>query len=248
VLRQNSLTNKNWSFLASASYQWTPDFMTYGRFASGYRSGGFNVRAGATTNPLYTPEKMKSWEAGFKLQALDNRARLNGAAFYNKYTDLQVAQFAPPSTTGTGGSSALNANATYKGFELEGQAVPVDGLTLTAAVGYLDAKFTSFPVALDTGNVLTAGCTPITSGAAVVGMDCASIAAVADVPKWTVSAGAGYEFPMMSYGQWQVRLDYSYKSAIQWGTLQLIRTPFKNAIAGKGYGVFSGRISLCECQ
>jgi iron complex outermembrane receptor protein len=246
VLRSPSLTNKNWSFLASASYQWAPDFMTYARFASGYRSGGFNVRAGATTNPIYLPEKMKSWEAGFKVQALENRVRLNGAAFYNKYRDLQVAQFAPPSTTGTGGSSALNANATYKGFELEGQAVPISGLTLTAALGYLDAKYSSFPVALDTGNVLTAGCTPINSGATVVGMDCAGIASIADVPKLTVSGGVGYEFPMTSYGQWQARLDYSYKSSMQWGTLQLIRTPFKSAIASKPFGLFSGRISLAE--
>ena len=245
VLRTGALTNKNWSFLASASYQWTPDFMTYARFGSGYRSGGFNVRAGATTNPIYLPEKMKSWEAGFKLQALENRVRLNGAAFYNTYNDLQVAQFAPPSNTGSGGSSALNANAKYKGFELEGQAAPIEGLTLTAAVGYLDAYFTSFPVALDTGNLLTPGCTPITSGGAA-GMDCAKIASVVDVPKWTVSAGIGYEFPMTSYGQWQIRGDYAYKSSMQWGALQLIRTPFKTAIAGKPYGVFSGRISLAD--
>jgi iron complex outermembrane receptor protein len=246
VARTASITNKNWSFLASASYQWTPDFMTYGRFASGYRSGGYNVRAGVGVNPVFLPEKMTSWEAGFKLQALENRVRLNGAVFYNKYNDLQVAQFAPPSTSGTGGSTALNANAKYKGFELEAQAVPVEGLTLTAAVGYLDAYFTSFPVALDTGNVVTPGCTPITSGGVAIGMDCADIASVVDVPKWTISLGAGYEFPPTSYGTWQIRGDYAYKSSMQWGTLQLIRTPFKNAIAGKPYGVFSGRISLAD--
>jgi iron complex outermembrane receptor protein len=246
VLRTSHLTNKNWSFLASANYQWTPDFMTYARFASGYRSGGFNVRASATTNPIYLPEKMKSWEAGFKLEAMDRRVRLNGAAFYNKYRDLQVAQFAPPSTTGTGGSSALNANATYKGFELELQAVPVEGLTLTSAVGYLDAKYTSFPVALDTGNVLTAGCSPISSGGAVVGMDCSDIASMVNVPKWTVNFGVGYELPAASYGQWSARLDYSYKSKIQWGSLNLIRMPFKEQIAGKGYGLLAGRISLSD--
>jgi iron complex outermembrane receptor protein len=220
--------------------------MTYARFASGYRSGGFNVRASATTNPIYLPEKMKSWEAGFKLEAMDRRVRLNGAAFYNKYRDLQVAQFAPPSTTGTGGSSALNANATYKGFELELQAVPVEGLTLTSAVGYLDAKYTSFPVALDTGNVLTAGCSPISSGGAVVGMDCSDIASMVNVPKWTVNFGVGYELPAASYGQWSARLDYSYKSKIQWGSLNLIRMPFKEQIAGKGYGLLAGRISLSD--
>jgi iron complex outermembrane receptor protein len=244
VLRTSHLTNKNWSFLASANYQWTSDFMTYARFASGYRSGGFNVRASATTNPIYLPEKMKSWEAGFKLEAMDRRVRLNGAAFYNKYRDLQVAQFAPPSTTGTGGSSALNANATYKGFELELQAVPVEGLTLSSAVGYLDAKYTSFPVALDTGNILTAGCSPISSGGTVVGMDCADIASMVNVPKWTVNFGVGYELPAASYGQWSARLDYAYKSKIQWGSLNLIRMPFKDQIAGKGYGLLSGRVSL----
>jgi outer membrane receptor protein involved in Fe transport len=52
--------------------------------------------------------------------------------------------------------------------------------------------------------------------------------------------------PMTSYGQWSMRMDYAYKSKIQFGTLQLIRTPFKNAIAAPGFGLLSGRISLSK--
>jgi len=58
-------------------------------------------------------------EAGFKIDAWNRRLRVNGAAFYNKYKDLQVGQFVAPSAGGGGGALTFNANAKYKGFELE---------------------------------------------------------------------------------------------------------------------------------
>jgi iron complex outermembrane receptor protein len=246
VVRLSSLVTKNWSFLGSANYQWTDDLMTYAKFSTGYRAGGFNVRATAAANPIYQPEKMKSWEAGFKTELLDRRVRLNGAAFYNKYRDLQVAQFSPPSTTGAGGSAAVNANATYKGFELETQAVVTEALTFEGSVGYLDAKYKKFPTAL-VGGAVSAGCLPINNSAGVaVGQDCAAIADVTNSPKWTYSLGASYVLPRTSYGLWTARATYSHKTAIEWGTLNLPSTPFKAQVAGKAYGLLGARLTLSE--
>jgi iron complex outermembrane receptor protein len=247
VRRLASLTTKNWSFLGSVNYQWTSDLMTYAKFSTGYRAGGFNVRATAAANPVYTPEKMKSWEAGFKLEAFEHRLRLNGAAFYNKYRDLQVAQFAPPSTGGAGGASAINANAKYPGFELEAQAVPVDGLTLTAAVGYVDPKYKRYPTALLTGGAVAPGCVAINNAAGTaIGMDCADIAKVTAAPKTTFSGGVAYVFPRTSYGEWSMRVDYAYKGRTQWGGLDLPSTPFQDEIVGKAYGLLSARIALAD--
>jgi iron complex outermembrane receptor protein len=246
LIRTADLESKNTSFLASVNYQWTSDIMTYGRFATGYRAGGFNARSTPPTNPVYQPEKIKGWEGGFKAEGWGHRLRLNGAAFYNKYRNLQVAQFQPPGATSGGGSTAVNANATYKGFELEAEAVPVDGLTLNASLGYVDPKYTSFPRALESGAVVT-GCTPINNASGVpVGQDCGSIAQFNYFPKTTIGAGASYVLPKTSYGEWSFRTDYAYKSHIYGGTFNLPSTPFRNSIDQKGYGLLSARIALSE--
>jgi iron complex outermembrane receptor protein len=221
--------------------------MTYVKYSTGYRAGGFNVRATAAGNPIYLPEKMKSVEGGFKVELFEHRLRLNGAAFYNKYRDLQVAQFAPPSTTGTGGSSAVNANAHYPGFELEAVAVPVERLTLNASFGYVNPKYDAFPQALLTGNVVAGGCKPIAgaSGAAV-GMDCAHIAKFQGISKRTFNLGASYSLPATGYGVWSGRIDYVHKSRTDWSNVNLPSTPFQEQIAGKPYGLLSGRIALSD--
>src|SRR3546814_3382633 len=38
----------------------------------------------------FDPEKITSYEIGFKSQFLDNRVRLNASAFYSDYKDIQV--------------------------------------------------------------------------------------------------------------------------------------------------------------
>jgi iron complex outermembrane receptor protein len=246
VLRTGALSTKNTSFLASVKYQWTPDVMTYARFSTGYRSGGFAVRAAANVNSVYTPEKLKSWEAGFKAEALDRRVRLNGAAFYNKYRDLQVTRFIPISQQDTGGNTPVNANATYKGFELELTAVPVDGLTLNATLGYVDPKYKTYPVALLAGGALTAGCTSIVSNGVAVAQNCADVAVFSSVPKTTLNIGASYEFGETGYGKWSVRADYVYTGKTRFGSVNNPATNFTLLAARKGYGLVSGRFQLSD--
>jgi iron complex outermembrane receptor protein len=247
VVRAANLNRTNTSFLASANYQWTPDFMTYARFATGYRAGGFNVRAAAGITVLYKPERLKSWEGGFKFEGLDHRLRLNGAAFYNKYRDLQVVQFSPPSLGGNAvGSAAINADAHYPGFELELEAVPVDRLTISASVGYVAPKYDTYPVALLTGGVVGAGCAAITANNATVGQDCARVAKVTSVSKTTANAGVTYVFAPTSYGEWSIRADYSYKGRYEWSAINLPSTPFQQLVAQKAYGVLSARLALSD--
>jgi iron complex outermembrane receptor protein len=245
--RSADLHTKNWSYLASVNYQWTPDIMTYAKFSTGYRSGGFTSRAVAGANPVFAPEKIKSWEAGFKAEGFDRRVRLNGAVFYNKYKDLQVAQFQPPGATSSGGNTTVNADAKYKGFELEAQAVPVDGLTLSGSIGYVKPTYQHYPRALEAGIGVPAGCTPITNGAGVAtGADCADIAHFLYFPRTTATVGASYTFPKMSYGELTIRADYAYRSKILSGTFDLPSTPFFNDVTQKGYGLLSARATLAE--
>jgi iron complex outermembrane receptor protein len=243
IVRARKLDTKNTSFLASANYQWTDGVMTYVRFSTGYRAGGFNVRAGATADPTYLPEKIKAYEAGFKIDAFNRRVRLNGAAFINKYKDLQVGQFVAPSAAGGGGALTFNANAKYKGFELETVVVPVDGLTLTANVGILDPEYTQYPVAAGAGGVLSPGCSALSGTTAF--QNCAAVADVPASPHQTADFSAVYTFPAQSYGELSLAVDYSYRGKIEWGAYAGT-SPFKAAVAAKSYGLLGARVALSE--
>jgi iron complex outermembrane receptor protein len=246
IARAADLSTKNTSFLVSANYQWTENAMTFARYSTGYRAGGFNARATATANPVFEPEKLKSIEVGFKVDMLGNRVRLNGAAYSNKYKGLQSGAFVAPSGGQAGGNVAINTNAKYKGFELELQAVPTDGLTLTASVGYVDPEYTSYPRALDPGGRLTAGCVPATGAAAATTQNCAEIADFLYFPNTTADFTITYVLPATSYGEWSFYAGYSWKSKMESATFRLPASPFHDVIQQKGYGLLNARIELSD--
>ncbi|WP_116368058.1 TonB-dependent receptor [Parahaliea mediterranea] len=127
-------------------YTFNDNLMAYASYTSGFKSGGYDMRANISVNPNgdepFDPETVDAYEIGFKSTLWDRRLRLNAAAFYNDYTDMQVtvqravggADFA---------SQVLNAGASeMQGFELELVAALTDALTLSATYGYIDAEFT----------------------------------------------------------------------------------------------------------
>lgn len=126
-------------------YKMTPDVMLYGYYARGFKSGGFTGRiAVAEDIGPFNPEKLDTIEAGFKADLLGRHLRVNLAAFYNWYDDMQVVQNI---TYPSGANSASIANAgkaVTKGLELEVTAAPVHGLTLTGSLAYLDAKYKEY--------------------------------------------------------------------------------------------------------
>lgn len=130
------------SWTASANYRISPALMTYARVATAYRAGGFD--AGGAGNPnAFDPEKVKSYEVGFKADLLDRRLRANASAFYTDYSDLQISQF----VAGTAGGRTQTVNAgkaSFSGFELELTAVPTDRLTLSGSVGYVHSNYKSY--------------------------------------------------------------------------------------------------------
>ena len=174
--------------MASLDWQATPTTMLYVRAAKGFQSGGFNGRANdPTTATKYDPEKVWSYEAGFKTTIL-NQLRLNGDVFYNDYKDFQarVSGIATDPTTGLPDPvlSVLNAGKlSIKGAELEASWTPLDGLLLDTQIGYLDAKYKEFDDAqFSNFGGSRAFQTPAFS------------------PKWTLRMGAQYSFALGSMG------------------------------------------------
>ncbi len=124
------------------SYAPRENFLAYLDISTGFKSGAFDGRAneGITVLPLepVPPEDIVAYEAGIKTDLLGGIWRLNVAAFYTDYDDLQ----------GTGTDPNGNfirfsiGDVETKGLEIETVLMPTPGFELTANVGLLDTKFT----------------------------------------------------------------------------------------------------------
>lgn len=186
-----------WTPKFGLDYKIGPDALIYASASRGYRSGGFNGRAEtvlAVSTP-YNPEYVWSYELGLKSQFLDNRVRLNLAAFKSDYKDRQqtILRFVPGTTT----FAPVVANAAsvdVKGFEAELTALLTPQFQIEGNVGYTDAKFTDIDPSV----------TDITLDSVVT-----------FVPKWTASLGAQYTIPAPSLnGEVVARVDYSYRDKV----------------------------------
>jgi len=147
----NAADQESWKELAGkfgAEYDLSEDAMLYGYYAHGFKSGGFTGRIGVPQDlGPYKPETVDTVEFGAKTDWFDNRLRFNVAIFYNWYKDIQLAEifFEVINGVSINRNTILNgAGASTKGVEIEIIAMPTNWLTLNAAVGYLDAKFTDF--------------------------------------------------------------------------------------------------------
>ena len=108
----------------TVDYRWTDDLHTYARYATAYRAGGFNL-LNSNLSP-FDPEKLTSYELGLKSQWIDKRMRLNLAAFWQTYDDMQL-DFIDPATQQV---YTLNAGkAKFDGVEGEFEFLPIDALT-----------------------------------------------------------------------------------------------------------------------
>lgn len=178
------------TYNVGANYKITPDALIYGKYSTGYISGG--QLAGVT----FAAETAKSWEAGLKADWLDRTLRTNLSVFSVKYGNLQqsVSGLALTPSRPDISSALTNAgNARARGFELETTLVPVKAIQLDAGIGYTDFKFTKLAPGLTLG--------------------------AADFlpqyrPKWTVNLAGQYESePLFADVTMLARLDANWRSA-----------------------------------
>ncbi|MEM7355295.1 MAG: TonB-dependent receptor, partial [Acidobacteriota bacterium] len=156
-----------------------------------------------------------AYEIGWKTDLADQRVRLNGAAFYNDYTDIQFS--ASLNIDGQPFFVIQNAGkAEVKGFELELSAAPRRGLDLALALGYIDTQYTDLED-VSPNSVTLDGVIPKT-------------------PEWTVSFSPQYSFPLRSGGTLTLRGDYSYRTEV---FNDISNSP---QIAQDGYGLINARV------
>jgi len=126
----------------SVVYAVTDRMNVYATFSSGYKSGGFNVDTLSTVDHLsFDPEHVYNYELGTKGEFLNGRLQANFDVFHMDYKDLQVTQYDPASFSNYIGNAAT---ARINGAELDVLARPAPNWSLSARIGVLDAKFTTF--------------------------------------------------------------------------------------------------------
>jgi iron complex outermembrane receptor protein len=105
---------------------------------------------------VFDPEENKGGEIGVKASLFENSMLASFEIFYYEFTDLQVDFFNSQQfafvTENAGGSE------TY-GAELQiDYATPIEGLTVSGSIGYLESKFTEFEAFCFVGQTPAQGC------------------------------------------------------------------------------------------
>ena len=118
--------------------------MVYLTIALGYEPGGFNLANFEGVSDLFgfDPEEVTSYEIGWKGRLLDGRMTASLAAFFIDYEDRQIEFQAE--VNGSVIEGIINAGDSEQ-FGLEGELVLQvnESLTLSAAVGWVDAEWDS---------------------------------------------------------------------------------------------------------
>jgi iron complex outermembrane receptor protein len=215
-------TFKEFTPRASISFKPTEDHTIYASYSKGFKGGGFDPRGLSTAAPdlngdgtrsaaeifdyfLFDPEKVDSYEIGWKGSVLDNRLRFALAGFYADYKDVQVPGSVGAVINGVPTFVGVTTNAgkaTFKGVELETQAILArdfgvsgDRLNFSGTLGYIDAQYDQF----------------ITNVPGKGPVDVADFRRIQNTPKWTLSGTLDYDVPIGS-GSIDALTTVSYRS------------------------------------
>jgi iron complex outermembrane receptor protein len=221
-----SRTDKAFTPRASVNFKPTPNHNLYLSFSRGFKGGGFDPRANTTNAPgdtpttppteeqifefmAFDPEKVDSYEFGWKASLLNRRLQLATAIFHANYTDVQVPGSQPcttvvsgAATTGFCGVTTNAGKARIRGLEVEANArvaqdmaIAGDRLGLSGSLGLLDGKYQEF----------------ITNVALIGPTDVADIRKIQNTPKLTLSGSIDYDVPVAG-GRLNANTTLSYRS------------------------------------
>ncbi|HEX8125155.1 MAG TPA: TonB-dependent receptor [Allosphingosinicella sp.] len=220
-------------FTPRASISFTPDENNnlYASYSKGFKGGGFDPRGLSTQAPdlngnkvreaseifdyfLFEPEKVTSYEIGYKTSMFDRRLRLAVAGFYADYKDVQVPGSVGAIVNGIPTFVGVTTNAgkaSFKGVEVEALATIFrrgDGsrLNFAGTLGYLDAQYDEFVTQV--ANFDAAGNPKPGPGQPV---DVADFRRIQNTPKWTLSGTLDYSTKMMG-GEINASTTLSYRS------------------------------------
>lgn len=145
--------DSQWSPEATIKYKVAPDINIFASYKTGFKSGGIDNSAlpsnslsqaaltGDFSSLIYKSETAKGFEVGVKSQFANRAVTLNATAFNYTFDDLQVQVF---NAVAVQFITSNAGNVRTRGVDLEfGYRPPIDGLSLSANLAFLDAEFSS---------------------------------------------------------------------------------------------------------
>jgi len=135
---------KDNGFTHKLNLTWKPseDLMTYATWSRGFRPGGINRRA---TIAPYAADFLTNYELGIKSTLADGRVRLNAAIYQQHWKSFQFSFLGENSFT----EIHNGPNARIRGVEADINIRATEGLTITAAASYTNAKTRNNLCAID---------------------------------------------------------------------------------------------------
>ncbi len=144
LVNQN-LSEDNFSWRTSLNYKPSDETLIYITASKGYKSGSFPLVPGVFDDQFKpaVQESVLAYEIGFKGNLAEERVRLNSALYYYNYDNKQVRGFLNVGFPFGNVPALVNVPESRAwGFETEITALVTEGLTVGAAVNYIDTKVT----------------------------------------------------------------------------------------------------------
>ncbi|MBL0925649.1 MAG: TonB-dependent receptor [Sphingomonadaceae bacterium] len=197
---------------------WRPNDSTtaFVSYKQGFKSGGFSSTSGGlggiapTADFSYEPEKVKGFEGGIKLAAMDRQLRLNLSAYSYDYTNLQQSSFDSTAITLVVRNAA---GAKVDGVEFDGTFRPsgVSGLSLRGSLAYNDARYTDFITGCFGGQTIAQGCNGVDS----TGTPTQNLGGrrMVNAPKWSANLGFDFAQEVSSGLEASLSFDSTYRSS-----------------------------------
>lgn len=146
-LFEETLKEDNVSWKVGLDFEMTDDVMLYFNVSQGYKQGSFPSTAAATFvqfEPV-VQESILAFEGGVKAVTMDGRMQFNAAAFYYQFDDKQIRGRIDDPIFGILEVLRNIPESEITGFEADVTFLPVEGLTLRAALTYTDTEVTKSP-------------------------------------------------------------------------------------------------------
>ena len=211
---EQTATSTNFSWKASLGWEVTNNNFLYAFRATGFRAGGLNVPVGLGIPAPFVPERVTSYEAGWRANFMNGHIRTTINGFYNNYRNFQVIIGYPtfpvfgielnvPNTTKIyGGEAEAEFHLGHFSFDIGGSLVHSS----------LGTFFATDPRAIS-----LLPCDPNTGPASV---SCINLHGREQTyaPKFSFNASAQYEFDLGGGATLTPRVNFGSVGA-QWATL-----------------------------
>ena len=203
------------------NYKINDEIFTYAKYSTGYISGG------SVSAQPYKPELSTSYEVGIKTDLFNRHLRSNLAVFHVDYSHLQISSTGRSIGRSDISSLILNAyDLQAKGVEWENTAIPIEGVTLTANVGYTQSTLSNINPATGPKDQVRPQFRP----------------------KWTGNLAAQYEVKgMPGDSRLILRADGNYRSK-EFITGNLNNPTIADALISPAAWLFNARVALADIK